>query len=608
MLALVLVSVLCFTSYSSKADVTNDILNETWDGEYGTGWWGGTAGGDTPNKIPNGGGFIWGLGGGILTNTVAINTALQQAGIQVDGFQYTWKVKNGNANKYAQQPGIDPFIITVDVYKADGTLYSTYEYDYGFSHNWTSHTGVEAFANQFLDPAFFGNITVTAEGTDNGNWAGWYGPEFNTSQSSINLVYSTNPCHNNQLYDPACLGYAAAYAEQLFNEMCTANPLYDQSCSGYTIAYFTQQCNSNPLHHVTCTGYAIAYLNQQCELNALYDSSCSGYDEAYLLEQCSHHALYDQSCSGYTEAYYLYQCTASPLYDSGCIGYKVAYLNYQCSINALYDTSCNGYTKAYYSYQCTANPLYDSGCSGHFEAQCSNNALYDMTCTGYSTAFYNQQCIQNPQYDVDCIGYIKPIISTPDPIIIAQPTITDDPIVDEVISSPPIVISQVEDTSPTIEKIISEPVVVIDATPPSEAVIVEPMTEITMAINKLEDDIEEEIRQLEVIEVEVIEEEEAKKSRLKKEKIKKLIASKAAVLAKQLGEAASLDVQRDTQSRILALLGFVPEFSEYVNSNKLEEVTFYPDKPVVDNQYARWFLNDPKFSELEDLQYPNGFK
>jgi len=268
--------------------------------------------------------------------------------------------------------------------------------------------------------------------------------------------------------------------------------------------------------------------------------------------------------------------------------------------------------------------------------------LYDITCAEYNTAYYNQQCSQNPQYDINCMGYIEPIIVILDPIIITQPTITDDPIVDEIISLPPVIVLQVEDINPIIVEPISEPVVVTIASARPEAVTVEPVIEITIVINKLQDDIEQEINKLEVVEAEIVELEvvedagggprgnqikedsptvevvvekpkkkelsEAEKSRLKKEKIKKLIANKVAILAKQMGEAVTLEMQKDTQNRILALIGFVPEFNQYTKGKKLDEVTFYPDKPVVDHQYARWFLNDPNFSELEDLQYPNGFK
>jgi len=253
---LVLLVSLC--SYS-KADTTSDLLEpsaQNWSGNYGTGYWGGTSGGPNPNRLPSDSGFIWSYGQSAISTTIAINNALQQQGIQVDGYQYKWKVKNGNANEYTNQPGIDPFDITVEVYKADGTLYQTYSYDYGHSHDWTEHSGTQLFPDDYLPPSFFGNIDITAEAKDSGFWAGWYGPEFNVNQSEFNLIYSANPCYNNPLYDPSCIGYAEAYAQQLFDQNCTANALYDTTCPGYTSAYFAQQCSVDVMYSENCPGYA----------------------------------------------------------------------------------------------------------------------------------------------------------------------------------------------------------------------------------------------------------------------------------------------------------------------------------------------------------------
>ena len=243
----------------SNADTTTDLLEpsaQEWDGTYGTGYWGGTSGGPNPNRLPSDTGFIWSYGQSAISTTIAINNALQQQGIQVDGYQYKWKVKNGNANQYTNQPGIDPFDITVEVYKADGTLYQTYSYDYGYSHDWTEHSGTQLFPDNYLPPSFFGNIDITAEAKDSGFWAGWYGPEFNVDQSEFNLIYSANPCYNNPLYDPSCIGYAEAYAQQLFDQNCAADALYDTTCPGYASAYFTQQCTIDVMYSENCPGYS----------------------------------------------------------------------------------------------------------------------------------------------------------------------------------------------------------------------------------------------------------------------------------------------------------------------------------------------------------------
>ena len=210
---------------------TQDLLEpnaSNWSGQYGIGWWHGYGGPD-PNRLPNDTGFVWSSGSNIVSTTIAINQALTQAGVQVNGFTYRWRVKNGNANLYGNQPGTDDFFINVDVYDSNGNIYASYQYDLSYQHNWSWHTGSETFVDPFLPPSFFSDIIVSAQGSDSAAWQGHYGPEFNVSRSELKLTFSANPCHNNPLYDPQCQGYATA----LFNQQCTQNPLFDPTCPGY---------------------------------------------------------------------------------------------------------------------------------------------------------------------------------------------------------------------------------------------------------------------------------------------------------------------------------------------------------------------------------------
>ena len=177
-------------------------------------------------QLPSGTGFVWGGNNNIISTTIAINQALQVAGIQVNGFEYEWRVKNGNANWFQGQFNVDDFVIEVDIYDAQGNIYATYQYDYSYMHNWTTHTGSETFVDPFLPPSYFGSVEISAQGSDSANWQGWYGFEFNVDQSSFKVTFSANPCHNNPLYDPQCQGYATA----LFNQQCTQNPLFDPTC------------------------------------------------------------------------------------------------------------------------------------------------------------------------------------------------------------------------------------------------------------------------------------------------------------------------------------------------------------------------------------------
>ena len=713
-----LVVLLCFCFYCSKASAqvvtvpqtqnTTDLLDpsaQNWTGNYGTGYWGGsripnTTNPSLPNRLPNDSGFIWGGEDEIISTTIAINTALTQAGIQVNGFTYKWRVKNGNANIYTQQPGIDDFEITVEILDANGNTYQTYSYDYSHSHNWTTHSGSETFPDQFLPPSYFSDINILAQGSDSASWSGRYGPEFNVAQSEFTLTFSTNPCHNNALYDPQCPGYATA----LFNQQCTQNPLFDPTCQGYAAAYLAQQCSANPLHDPSCPGYATAYYNQQCQNNPLHDQNCPGYATAYFNQQCSLNALHDQNCPGYATAYFNQQCSLNALHDPQCPGYATAYLNQQCSLNPLYDKSCPGYATAYLNSQCALDPLYDKTCTGYKEAKCNVDPLYDTTCIGYDVAYFNQQCSFDPQYDENCIGYIEPVQIVDDGIDI-------NPIAD--ILDTDVTTNFAENTGVQIEGLPTpqffEPIIEV----PVEEVQIQNVEVVQNDITAMEDSIQRELDELESlsgnmnmadnIEAELsqlessanngstnqedniekelasleeeadaddprgdqikenqkeesdedaeVEDEKAKKkdnknkesqatpgqkdgsiggktnqeddiekeiAQLKKEtkekpkaekkelsrndKMRMLIAMKAIELTKKIEKAVSIEQQMLVQRQLLALISFVPGF-DYNEKENMDLANFYPPKPTVDHHFSRWFLNDPKFGAMEDLQY-----
>ena len=253
-------------SLPSKGDTTGNILAGTnWSGctAQSSNNWAGTSGGSTPWCGPSQ--INWGYGGGIISKTVAINNALQEVGIQVDGFTYSWEIKNLDANETAgnQANNQDPMSMTVSVYKANGDLYRQYNYDYSQPMDWTTYSGTETFPDQFLDPSFFGNLKLSAEGDDTGYWAGYWGPELRTSPS-INLVYSSNPCYGNPLYDPQCDGYAEAYATKILEEQAALlasipepkvqeeiyeEPIVEQNTS-------IQDSQTNPTEQVTISNAA----------------------------------------------------------------------------------------------------------------------------------------------------------------------------------------------------------------------------------------------------------------------------------------------------------------------------------------------------------------
>ena len=608
--------VLVCCSFSSNAQQTGDIivLGNGWTGTlssctHGLDCWAGNSDqGDiheSSNPTGNGTTYYWSGTQQTLTNTIALNTALQVAGIQIDGYDYQWVFKNGNANRFSGQTGgggVDPFEIVVNVYKADGTLFKSYKYDYGNQfYNWTTKTGTELFGAIGLDPTFFGNVSVEVTAQDIANQAGYYGPEFRADESHLYVNYSADPCYNNQTYDPACPGYAQA----LYNQQCTATPLYDPGCPGYTQALFTQQCAANPLHDPACSGYSTAYYNQQCKLN--------------------------------------------PLYDQGCTGYATAYLNQQCSLNPLYDSQCIGYSLALFNNTCTNNPTSDPTCPDYYVAKCEENPLFDRGCTGYDVAYFDQQCSLDAQYSQTCPGYVD-LSGNDNNFAVLDPVVEDVLSIDTDLATgqPDFYQPEITATSPTFSNDVVEA--------PTEEVqqktgfqTIDDSIEVEIAELEsldgeatMEDDIDSEIAALENsseeasgggpldarqggtnqednIEKELAALENSKPDYVenipgkampkvnpvdsKREKMRLLIAMKAIETVKELEAAVTLEQQMDIQRRLLALISFVPDFNDYNKEENIDLANFYPPKPTVDHAFARWFLNDPNFGAMEDSQY-----
>ena len=510
--------------------------------------------------------------------------------------KYIWE----DIAEYAQTNRKNSFDLTI---KPDGGIMANYHNLDIANHSVTiGVTGdvSEGEKYQFLyhnrntdgDLSFTYNSNV-----DNPSWM----PERNSYyyQDSNNNLYTVNPCTNNPLYASYCTGYAEAYALQLYNQQCTANPLYDSGCPGYASAYLTQQCNANSLYSESCPNYATAYFNQQCELNPLYDTECTGYETAYFNQQC----------------------TLDPLYNAECTGYASAYLSQQCSIDVFYSPECDGYEVAY------------------FNQQCSLNTLYDEECTGYDIAYLNQQCAINPQYDTTCPGYEEPVDETLPPEVPVIETIVVTPIVPTlpeipVMIEPEIDIVEIEEI-PEVEieeEIIQEiEIAQVEDETSQEEISVPEVSEDESETKDVQEVANETEEKDEVQESDKVSEDEVGESNDressdktegddkssdkprpkkidKKEKMKKLIAKKASQLAEDMGKAATLEMQKKEQGKLVALIGYVPDFDKYKNSQVQKEITFYKPVDNVDNAFARWFLNDPKFTELEELQYPNGFK
>jgi len=576
----------------AASDVTGNLLNNNnWTGNTewcsGSDCWGGLSGGANPSF--NGSTFRWGHGGGVINQTIAINDALKGSGIEVDGFRYHWHIKNYNANtQFGSRQ--DPFVVSVYVYKANGDLYRSYEFDYSYSiPNWAHFGGDVYFPDSGLDPSFFGNINLSAEGDDAGYWAGHYGPEF--YPINFNLIYSTNPCANNPLYDPSCEGYAEAYAKQQYDLNCQANPLYDSGCPGYATAYYNQQCNVNPLYDAGCPGYAEAYYNQQCTLDALYDTGCPGYEQAYFNQQCSLDPFYDTTCPGYAQAYFDQQCGLDSLYDSDCPGYEEAY-----------------YTK-YIAPQLEQQANEAAGVSTNSSVATTDTtalvedpiaALVEPSATGDSTVDSVLKETTNVSTNIGVAGVDT---SSPAPEPSVQETTTES--------------AQSEDSAETESAGEMEELVALEEGGSNEE-STESSDNVDESSEESESDGDAESGESDSgddTKNESKSKSESKKSKKdkeksKREKLKELATQRAMALADTMSNAASLEAQQAVQAQIAALINFVPGFNQYGQLG-IPGVPFYPveeiyqDKKIPENQkglrngLAQQLLHE----KMVDMQY-----
>ena len=615
LLLLLVVLPFCYSYSNAQVSTTGQtgdilVLGNGWTGNVSqcthnyNCWAGSTDQGDIHHGYDqsngNGNTYYWSGTQQTLSNTIAINQALQASGIQVDGFTYQWVYKNGNANWFSGQPGggaVDPFEIVVNVYDSNGNLFKSYKYDYGNSFaNWTVKKATETFNQNYLTPSYFGNVVVEVTGQDIAGQSGYWGPEFRADQSYLYVNYSNNPCHNNPLFDPQCPGYANA----LFQQQCTSNPLFDPSCPGYATAYLNQQCAANPLYDPACPGYATAYYNQQCQLDPLYDKGCTGYASAYLKQQCSIDPLYDVSCAGYASANLAKQCDYDPLYSVECTGYQQAYLEQQCELDSLYDVQCPDYQTAL-----ELTKIVDDGKDDPITVV---DDTIDVTTTTTIEGVPNVFTLPEvPTVVVEEIDDGEGFQEVEDNIRGDQLAMEDD--IEREIAE---LESQTGNTAmdDDIEKELAE----ID----NEANSGDGNT-------NQEDNIEKELAELEEStsddedfddptqktiaekspeqktgkKKEVVE----KKSTSRNDKIKMLLAQKAIELTKKIEQETNLENQMLVQRQLLALISYVPGFDYAEKKNKDND--FYPDKPTVDHAFARWFLNDPNFDTMENLQYPN---
>jgi hypothetical protein len=301
--------------------------------------------------------------------------------------------------------------------------------------------------------------------------------------------------------------------------------------------------------------------------------------------------LYAVTCTGYTNAYHDQQCSINPLYATTCTGYAAAYLTQQCSVNPLYSTSCSGYASAY------------------FTQQCNLNGLYDKTCPNYSTAYAKKMLLE--QQGIASTVATAGVIAATAPVATTTPTtdssgevkiaVVADEKVNNVLTNTATSASPAQAATATVPLVAPPPAPAAPAPEPKKA---EPAgdkpaggpTQVAQGGPSGDKPAQPTARQA--------------LAERRAEAAKKDAVEKGKNLAKEMGNASSMEAQKAVQDVVVQAMGFTPGFDTYNKAMLPDTVgykpfTVYNNQKNIDNRanLRMWTGTDRLHNELVDSQY-----
>lgn len=634
-------------TYVTNNDGSITTSPEIGDLTDGTMTMGACVGGSTHlNLIPStsntwgGNALQWGACADSFALGIAINEALSDAGtgISLDKIHYRWKWINGCFNvtkadgtqiycdadissrldenmkatgEYADQ--LDTLNIVVTLTDAAGNVVKTKTYDYDTWYSWyeeNAHSSneeveggsvwqieqdyMEIFnhltgSGTIYTPAQLGDITFVTTAQDNGQWNGYYGPV--VKDGSMWFTYRNNPCDLDTLYNPTCPGYAEAYVAYLYNKACEADTLYDSGCPGYDTAYLNQQCNIDQLYSPSCPLYQVAYYNQQCELDSQYDLGCPNYiapttesDVVVTAPESIEEILAETNITSQPIAELNVTVVPDiPIIQPVIIPQPVIVEE----IPVVNDISTESIEQEIAQIEASIvpeEPVINEPRSESIVDETTEESSGSGGRAEESSTESGSEPEPEPQE--------KP----------AEPEKNDE-------SESNTNGKSKESSDNESSESESDDGEEKDTGEDTSSEDGDGKTEKDESVEKEEETEEEETTET------VDEKPEPKKQDKKAEpsekekkdsrtkKIKALVAAKIEGLRKKIDKADTIEEQMVIQAQLLALIAFVPDFD--YGEMEVPDIYFYPPKPTVDHEFSRWFVNDPTFGVMEDLQYPN---
>ena len=315
----------------------------------------------------------------------------------------------------------------------------------------------------------------------------------------------------------------------------------------------------------------------------------------------------------YADAYYEQQCNLNPLYDNGCDGYSEAYINQQCTLDSLWSMACPNFETAYINQQCEFNPIYSVYCSGYEDAvkekEEEEEKIEFAIPTPESYIEINLPMLNDYSINLETITNELPEITFDE--IVEQEMILEIEAEIETLFEP---VLETEEIEEPIEDIVEEPVEEENDEPiENESLEDEPVEDEPIENESGSEDerAEEELEEVKEVMIAKVEPVKKTKKQSKKDKMKEIIVNKLNELAKEMGNAVSLEEQKNLQSYILALLNYNQGFNNYNTS--LVDGIFYSDKDIYTgkqipdnkNGLRNGLANEILHNKLVDLQWQN---
>ena len=574
-----------------------------------------------PNQIPGSGLVYDGLCCNAFDFTASNNNYGNYGGVRFDYVIMPWHtdlISLGTGKFYIQGDdtfqsyfweNISEYRDNTDLNTFDTTLYPT---------------GNIRFAYQAVDIQSH-SVTVAIVGDLS---AGEYTQWFYNNPSTNGGVYWTSGdplpveieagqsiCDVDSTASYVCTYYAEGYAEAVYAQNCAANTLYDSGCPGWAEAYLAQQCGISSLYSPSCDGYEQAYIDNQCVLDPLYSVSCPGYSLA-VAEEEAEEAYEDDEFEDEWENYATFEPeTPFESYDD----FEIFDFS---DFPMPSDTMDPGFEPEFEEFETSFEDVFA-------ELEVEMMEVFEDFSMDMFEETFEEIDFELPEMEEMEEMPEMPEMSEPE----LEEEVPNEPEMEEPMEEVEEVVEEVEEPEPAEEP--SEEEVLEDEQDEQQEEELEEESE-GAADEEDNEELEEESEEAEeetesegeasedepssdedsgdeeevmVAETEKEEPTAKEKQKSKEKKMREIITAKLNNLAKEMGEAASLDAQKEIQSYILALLNFNLGFNSY-NSSMVDGLFYidrdiYKDKEIPENQRGlrNGLANEILHNKLVDIQY-----